>query len=129
MKIRTKAPGRGGGYDPDTAPDPQAWLALDEEHRRAAVERYHRQAGIAIPNAPAHALIHALIETQIAQGLDPVRRVMERLMAGGLDRHQALHAVGSVLATRLHAMMKDPSADPGEYLQAIEGLLAEDWKA
>jgi hypothetical protein len=128
MKIRIKGP-RRSGYDPADAPDPESWLALDEDHRRQAVERYHRDAGIAIPNAPAHALIHALIETQIAQGLEPVLRVMARLMAEGLDRHEALHAIGSVLARRLHAMAKEKSPDSGEYLQAIEGLTAREWKA
>jgi hypothetical protein len=129
MKIRTKGRGRRDGYDPAHAPDPAAWLALDEPHRRAAVERYHRDEGIAIPNPAAHAAIHAAIETQIAQGLAPVQRVMARLMGEGLDRHDALHAIGSVLARRIHAMMQEEKPDTGEYLEAIEGLTAADWKA
>jgi hypothetical protein len=129
MKIRTKGQGKRDGYDPLMAPDPVAWLALDEDLRRDRVERYHRAAGIRIPNAAVHAIIHTVVENQIAQGLEPVQRVLARLMEEGLDRHEALHAIGSVLARRLHAMMKEQAADSGEYLQAIEGLTAESWKA
>ena len=129
MKIRTKGNRKRGGYDPDEAPDPEAWLALDEDERRNRVEDFHRAAGIRIPNAAVHAIIHTVIENQIARGLEPVKRVLARLMGEGLDRHEALHAIGSVLAKRLHSMMKEQKGDSGEYLQAIEGLTAEEWKS
>jgi hypothetical protein len=129
MKIRTRGRGKRDGYDPLVAPDPEAWLAMDEDLRRDRVERFHRAAGIRIPNGAAHALVHTVIENQLAQGLEPVQRVLARLMGEGLDRHQALHAIGSVLARRLHTMMKEQERDAGEYLQAIEGLTAESWKA
>jgi hypothetical protein len=128
MKIRTKGPGRRGDYDPLVPPDPEAWLALDEDLRRDRVERYHRAAGIAIPNAAAHALIHTVIENQLAQGVEPVQRVLARLVGEGLDRHEALHAIGSVLARRLHTMIKEQAADSGEYLREVESLTAESWK-
>lgn len=127
MKIRTKGT-RPSGYDPAEAPDPDAWLALEEPERRRRVELYHRAAGIEIPNPPAHALIHAVIETQLAQGLAPVRQVLDRLLAEGLDRHEALHAIGSVLARRLHAMSQEKTFDSDEYLQGLESLAAADWK-
>lgn len=129
MKIRTKGSGRRDGYDPSEAPDPDAWLAMDEDLRRDAVERHHRRAGIKMPNLAAHALIHTVIENQIAQGLEPVKRVMARLMAEGLDRHEALHAVGSVLAKRLYSMIKEQASDSGEYLRAVEELTADKWRA
>lgn len=129
MKIRTKGTRKRGGYDPGEAPDPEDWLALDEDERRGRVEDFHRAAGIEIPNAAVHAIIHTVIENQIAQGLEPVRRVLARLTADGLGRHEALHAIGSILAKRLHSMMKEQKGDAGEYLQAIEGLTAEEWKA
>jgi hypothetical protein len=128
MKIRTKGQGKRDAYDPLTAPDPEAWLATAEPLKRDRVERYHRAAGITIPNPAAHALIHTVIETQIAQGLEPVQRVLARLMGEGLDRHEALHAIGSVLARRLHAMVKEQAADSGEYLREVESLSAESWK-
>lgn len=129
MKIRTKGAGRRAGYDPETPPEGESWLAMDVSQRRSAIERYHRDAGIVIPNLPAHALIHMVLENQIAEGLEPVRRVLARLMAEGLERHEALHAIGSVLARRLHAAVKEQKADEGEYLREIESLTAEKWQA
>jgi hypothetical protein len=129
MKIRMKGAGRRGGYDPEAPPDAESWLAMDVSLRRSAIERYHRAAGIEIPNPAAHALIHMVLENQIAEGLEPVRRVMARLVSEGLDRHEALHAIGSVLARRLHAAVKEQKADEGEYLREIEHLTAEKWQA
>lgn len=128
MKIRTKGPGRRDGYDPDRAPDPETWLAMDEQDKHASVERYHRGARIEMPNLAVHAIVHTVIENQLAQGVEPVRRALDRLMAGGLDRHDALHAIGSVLATRLFTMMKEQVSDSGEYLKAVDELTADKWK-
>lgn len=71
-------------YDPLEAPDPQQWLALDESERIDLAERYHRDAGIRVPDHTAHAMIHAVVESQIALGDElPVERTLRRLMAEG----------------------------------------------
>jgi hypothetical protein len=122
------------GYDPDVAPDPAAWLALDEGERVYLVRAYHKRAGIRGPKASVHATIHAVVENQAALGDElPVRRTIERLMTEGLDRHEAIHAIGSVLIGRLFELAKDESADT-EFSQAaynaeIERLTAESWRA
>ncbi len=98
-----------GAYDPAVAPDPARWLALDEHDRMNMVLDYHRRADVFLPNEKIHAAIHGVVENQIALGDElPVRRAVDRLMAEGLDRHEAVHAVGSVLAVHLHQLMKDP---------------------
>src|SRR5215813_2177430 len=85
-------------YDPLQAPDPKEWLALDEGERIALADEYHRRAGIRLPKVQIHAAIHATVETQAALGDEtPVRRTLDRLVSEGLDRHEAIHAVGSVL--------------------------------
>ena len=121
-----------GGYDPDVAPDPEQWLALGEEERLDLVLDYHRRAGISLPNEKIHAVMHATIENQIALGDElPVQRAVERLMAEGLDRHQAVHAVGSVLAGHLNQLLKDPEAKPvsqDAYNAAVERLTVESWR-
>ena len=38
-------------YDPLEAPDPDEWLALDEQERLDLVQEYHRRARIPLPNA------------------------------------------------------------------------------
>jgi Domain of unknown function (DUF1841) len=121
-----------GAYDPDVAPDPARWLALDEQERLEQVLDYHRRAGITLPNEKIHAVMHATVENQIAMGDElPVRRTVERLMAEGLDRHEAVHAVASVLTARLFDALKDPEAKvfpTDAYSAAVERLTAESWR-
>ena len=120
-------------YNPFQAPDPKEWTALDEQERIRLVEQYHRQAGIHLPNQTVHAVVHAVIESQIALGDEiPVRRTLQRLMSEGLDRHDALHAIGSVLAEHIHDILTRPeaTAEPNPnvaYYAALEALTAEGW--
>jgi hypothetical protein len=119
-------------YDPHQAPDPKEWNALDEQERMQLVEQYHRRAGIRLPNAKVHAVIHAVVENQIVLGDElPVRRTLQRLMSEGLDRHDAIHAIGSVLAEHMFELLSTPEAaskpDPNDaYCAAVERLTAED---
>ena len=119
-------------YDPETAPDPTEWLQLDEQRRIDLVERHHRAARIKLPNVAVHAVFHAIVENQIAEGLEPVLRAMKRLSAEGLSRHDALHAVASVVAEHLFEAMhtKDETfanAAQAQYNAAIERLTVKEW--
>jgi hypothetical protein len=74
-------------YNPERTPEPETWLELDEQGRIVLVETYHRGARIKLPNVTAHALLHAIVENQIALNLDPVVRAMHRLGKEGLRTH------------------------------------------
>ena len=121
-----------GGYDADVAPDPEAWQALDEGERMSQVEAYHHRAGIPVERSELHAIFHTVAENQVALGDEtPVRRTVERLMVEGLSRHEAIHAVGSVLSNHMFRIMRGESAgaSPEEtYNAAIEQLTAERWR-
>ena len=56
-------------YDPEVAPVPSEWLALDESHRIQLAESSHRASREKVPNHTAHAAFHAIVENQIAEGL------------------------------------------------------------
>jgi hypothetical protein len=124
-------------YDPLKAPDPQEWLSMDEQQRISLAQDYHRRADIRLPNETAHAVAHAIVENQIALGDEiPVRRTIQRLMAEGLDRHEAIHAVGMILMefmydvmSRAEAEQPEPGQDPNrQYYAALETLTAESWR-
>ena len=127
-------------YDPFTEPDPEQWLALEEEERIDLVVDYHRRARIRFPRAELHAIIHVIVENQIADPELPVRRTAERLMSEGLDRHEAVHAIGSVLAGYVNDLVRDiksggdqvetePGGDPhAGYFAELEALTAEEWR-
>ena len=123
-------------YDPLKAPDPKEWLALDEQQRISVAQQYHVAARIKVPNVRLHATAHAIVENQIALGEEiPVARTLRRLMAEGLDRHEAIHAIGSVLMGFIHDLMKqtethgEPAGDPNQaYYAELESLTAESWR-
>lgn len=88
-------------YNPEMTPDPEAWLALDESGRIQLVEAFHREARISMPKSARalHAAIHTIVENQLAQGEQAiVQDTLQQLLADGLTRHEAIHAIGPVLA-------------------------------
>jgi hypothetical protein len=117
-------------YDPDHAPDPEQWLALDEQERIQLVEKHHRVARIKLPNVKAHAIFHTIVENQIAENLESVVRAMARLTAEGLSRHEAIHAVASVLSEHIVELFNgNVDGNAAEtYNAAVERLTARDWR-
>ena len=82
----------------------------------------------------AHAAFHAIVENQIALGLGSVVRAVPRLMKQGLSRHDAIHAVASVLTGQLYEQANAKSQDSAEVVQArydaeVERLSAKEWRA
>jgi hypothetical protein len=119
-------------YDPDHAPNAVQWLALSEQARIKLAEEHHRAAGIKVPNLKAHAVFHAIVENQLAESLQSVVRAMARLSAEGLPRHEALHAIASVLAKHIQDLFNvkaDADNSPAIYDAAVERLTAKDWLA
>jgi hypothetical protein len=119
-------------YDPLFPPDLQTWLDLDESERLDLVSEYHESTGEECPSFSAHAAIHMAVENQLAERISPVEAALQRLEAEGLDRHDAVHAIASVLAEYLHDIIQghSPEADPNEpYYRDLEKLSAATWGA
>ena len=91
-------------YNPESAPEPAPWLELDEQERIVLVA--------------AHAAFHTAVENQIAMDLEPVVRAMHRLTKEGLTRHDAIHAIGSVLAEHLFDILSTGQSDDADASQA-----------
>ena len=84
-------------YDADEQPDPDAWLELDEAERIDLVIDYHRRTGVQLETPEPHAIAHVVVEDQVALGeVMPVPETLDRLMDEGLDRHDAVHVIGSI---------------------------------
>jgi DNA polymerase III alpha subunit len=117
-------------YDPDHAPNPEQWLALDEQERIHLVKKYHRAKRIKLPSVEAHAIFHVIVENQIAENLDPVIRAMVRLKAEGLSRHNSIHAIAWVIVEHtynLSSALVDEKHSSAIYLEAVERLTAKSW--
>ena len=126
-----------GEYDPFVEPDATDWLAADEQSRIDAITRYHRREGFKGERLGAHAAVHAIVENQIALGDElPVRRTMLRLMAEGLDRHDAIHAIASILVGHINGLVRKADLGDGKadgdsnaaYFSELERLTAKSWR-
>jgi hypothetical protein len=119
-------------YDLLEAPEPGEWLSLGESERIRLAQDYHRRARIRLPNIKAHTIFDAVVENQIALGDEiPVRRTLVRLMGEGLDRHEAIHAIGLALSDHIYDLLLGPEhkTDPNEpYYAALDRLTAEQWR-
>ena len=120
-------------YDAEVSPNPKDWLALDENERMLLVEQYHRDARVRLPKRARslHAGIHTVVENQLASDDQTiVRRTLERLMKDGVSRHQAVHAIGSVLIEYVHDLLHaktQSSDDHAPYYAALNQLTPERW--
>ncbi|MBI3919218.1 MAG: DUF1841 family protein, partial [Betaproteobacteria bacterium] len=110
------------------------WLGIDEGERLLLVEEYHRDARIPLPRSARrlHASMHVVVENQLALSDEPVVRALARLMKEGLSRHDAVHAIGSVVAGEIYALLKQE--DPADtvrarYYAAVERLTAATWRS
>lgn len=126
-------PDYGFAYDPSVDPDPQAWLALDESVRILVAEQAHRDVDFGEEaSAHVHAVTHVIVENDIAEAGRPTRAVLERLQREGLDRHEAVHAIGSVLLEHVNEMLSQGTRDQAfydrTYRAALEKLTAESWR-
>lgn len=118
-------------YDPDRAPDAERWRAQDEMGLMDIVQRYHRRAGIRLPDERVHAALHVMVENQVALGdKTPVSDAVGRLMGEGMSRHDAVHAVGAVLAKHMHRALETRVPVSREaYYADIRALSKEAWLA
>jgi hypothetical protein len=124
------SPNRRSRYDPEKDLQADTWLAMDESERVAAVESYHRRQRIRLPRATLHATIHSVVENQVALGERAVVEALARLRSEGLTRHEAVHAIGSVLAEQIFQALKSGTqSDMSEsYLERVRRLTADEWR-
>ena len=117
-------------YDAEATPDPAEWLATTEEGRLAAVRRHHRRVKHDVGNPQRHAAIHVIVETQLAERHPAATDALNRLIGEGLRRHEAIHALGSVVAADIFDIMKSKRPhDPEAYARQLQRLTAAAWRA
>jgi hypothetical protein len=120
-------------YDAIEQPDPEIWLELDERERVDMVIDYHRRIGVQLETPELHSMAHVVVENQVALGeATPVPETLDRLMDEGLDRHEAVHAIGSILMGIVLDAVDKPD-DEGDinakYNRELATLTAADWRS
>ena len=117
-------------YDPHRSPNVAWWAALPEEDQIDLVLGHHRKAGVRLPNATLHAVTHVVVENQVLLGNEtPVASTLERLLGEGLSRHDAIHAIGTILAPVILDILKgEIRSEPNlVYYQQLRKLTADSW--
>jgi hypothetical protein len=119
-------------YDADEQPDPDVWLELDETERLDLVIDYHRRTGVQLETPEPHAIAHVVVENQIALGeATPAPGTLARLMDEGLDRHDAVHAIGSILIRIVFDAaheLEDGGDINAKYNRELAALTAAGWR-
>jgi Domain of unknown function (DUF1841) len=121
-------------YDAGKAPHPQEWLELDESDRINEVIDYHRRRRLPVgENKRLHAAAHVLVENQVAMSnATVVPATLNRLMREGLDRHDAIHAIASVLMGIVFDAVRNPEGKPidiNDAYRELGELTAASWRA
>ncbi len=117
-------------YHPSKSPDPEVWMALDEERRVELVRNAHQAAGAIFEEGAeaVHSILHVIVENQLAMNTEPVPATVARLTRQGLNRHEAVHAVGAVISDDLFKMLKKGQVhDFKKYRHRLNKLTAKRW--
>jgi hypothetical protein len=117
-------------YNPMKRPPPDQWLKLEEAQQIELVAAHHRGIKVKTPRPEVHAMVHVVVEDQLAEGIKPVQDALKRLMADGLDRHDAIHAMGTVLMDHFQRIARGESTGPDsheQYFRDLKELTAEKW--
>ena len=119
-------------YEANDQPHSATWLELDETERVDAVMDYHRRAKL-IWKTSSFTMTHVVVENQVALGeATAVPATLNRLMHEGLDRHEAIHAVGSILMTIVFDVLQAPDAGGdinARYSRELAMLTAASWRS
>lgn len=120
-------------WDPEVAPDPTTWLALDEATQAEAVARWHEAHPSPALHPPGleprtHAALHAAVERQLASDDPPaVGRALHRLQEAGLRRHPALHAIMDTLLREMRrSLLTGQPFDTVAYERQLDALRPEE---
>jgi len=119
-------------YDPERPPAADVWKSLDEGEAELMIMQHHRSPRCEHPPAPnprLHAAAHLIVENQAATADLPVADALRRLVAEGLSRHEAVHAVGWLVARHLFPALGSGAKPPdlNQYYEEVSSLTAQAW--
>jgi hypothetical protein len=87
-------------YNPLIEPNRDEWLESSEYDRIDAVSEFHENSeedfeGEALS---IHSSVHIIVENQLAMGVELIPETIAKLTRQGLDRHEAIHAIGAIIS-------------------------------
>jgi hypothetical protein len=114
-------------YDPINGPD-EEWFGLTEDEQLHEVKLAHADEPFEDESAETmHCAIHAVVERQIAAGEPSVKAKIEEFLAAGVDRHEALHAIGWAISETIFDCVHDLKSHPN-FSDRLSALTLESWQ-
>lgn len=117
-------------YSPIQDPDTRVWLACSENDRLNSVLAFHERQGLNRADLRHHAILHVVVENQLADQVPAMQEKLEELIQDGLDRHEAIHALGSVVSRLFTRMAQKQDIRPDarlDYENVLAALSVKSW--
>ncbi|MDO3386328.1 hypothetical protein QWI17_10805 [Gilvimarinus sp. SDUM040013] len=121
-------------YNPLVAPDSEEWLGLSEGDRIDSVRSFHEHSdGSDFEDDQAlsiHCAIHVVVENQLALKVEHLPETLSKLKRQGLDRHEAIHAIGAILSEEIFKIYRGETSEfsTSLYRRKLEKVTAKRWK-
>ena len=118
-------------YNPLFEQDKEEWLGASELDRLVAVREFHERSGEEFEEGAlmVHSSIHVIVENQLAEGVDLIPETVAKLIRQGLNRHEAIHAIGAIISEDIYNIVrgKDIEFSPKKYRKKLEKITAKRW--
>ncbi len=118
-------------YNPDKPIDPSEWLEIDEAERIGLVRDFHETLEDEMPDdaLSIHSTVHVIVENQLAMGVELIPETIAKLTRQGLDRHEAIHAIGAIISEDIFNIVKCTTQElsPKKYRRRLDKITAKRW--
>lgn len=120
-------------YNPLIEPNKDEWLKSSEYDRIDAVREFHENSDDEFEADGAlsiHSTLHVIVENQLAMEVELIPETIEKLTRQGLDRHEAIHAIGAIISEDLFYIMRGEKTEfsPKQYRRKLEKITAKRWR-
>ena len=119
-------------YNPLIEPNKDEWLESSEYDRIDAVREFHEnsQEDFEDEALSIHCSVHIIVENQLAMGVELIPETIAKLTRQGLDRHEAIHAIGAIISEDIFNIIRGDKAEfsPKQYRRKLEKITAKRWR-
>ena len=118
-------------YDPTNSINAPEWLELEEAEQIELVRDFHSELNLDMPieALTMHSSIHVIVENQLAMRVDLIPETIAKLTRQGLDRHEAIHAIGAIISEDIFDVIRGNIEEfsPAKYRRKLEKITAKRW--
>jgi len=119
-------------YNPQIEPNKEKWLKASEYDRIDSVREFHENSDEDFEDdaLSIHTSVHVIVENQLAMGVELIPETIAKLIRQGLDRHEAIHAIGAIISEDIFNIVRGEQSEfsPKRYRKKLEKITAKRWR-